>query len=317
MFAYYNEIDPQAAAWLRQLIKDKLITDGEVDERSIIEVEPSDLYIFNRVHFFAGIGTWDYCLNEAGWGYRPVWTASLPCQPFSVAGKGLGKSDERHLLPHFIELVRQCKPDTIFGEQVNAAIKHGWLDDLRANMEAQDYSVGHVVFGAHSIGAAHIRQRLYWVADNTGNRLEGGGGENLRWCDEGIPKRINGYWNSGVSCGLADAKSARWGILDTKNFRSPDAQIDALTDSSNSVIHGQGQDIDWPYCRDNKYRPIKSGIKPLVNATAEGVVYSGDPSQEINADYSTEARVMRLKGYGNAIVAGCGIEFISAFMEVA
>lgn len=100
--AYYDEIDPKAAAWLRQLIKNGDITPGEVDERSITEVTANDIKGYNRVHFFAGIGTWDYALNQAGWGSDLVWTASLPCQPFSVAGKGLGKSDERHLLPYFI-----------------------------------------------------------------------------------------------------------------------------------------------------------------------------------------------------------------------
>ena len=40
---YYNEIDPFAAAWLRNLIKEKLIPDGDVDERSIADVQPVDL----------------------------------------------------------------------------------------------------------------------------------------------------------------------------------------------------------------------------------------------------------------------------------
>lgn len=162
--AYYNEFDKESAEWLRQLIKDGLITDGVVDERSIVDVDAKDVMGFDRVHWFAGIGTWDYCLNESGWGDKPVWTASLPCQPFSSAGKQRGKADERHLLPHFLDLVRECRPNKIFGEQVNAAIRHGWLDDLHAEMEAQNYAVGHIVYGAHSICGAHIRQRLYWVA---------------------------------------------------------------------------------------------------------------------------------------------------------
>jgi len=61
---YYNEFDPKAAAWLRQLIVNGDITDGVVDERSITEVTASDLEGFDRVHFFAGIGTWDYCLSN-------------------------------------------------------------------------------------------------------------------------------------------------------------------------------------------------------------------------------------------------------------
>jgi DNA (cytosine-5)-methyltransferase 1 len=103
MTAYYNEFDKNAAAWLRQLITNGNISNGEVDERSIIDAQSDDVNGFKRVHWFAGIGGWDYALQLAGWpDDRPVWTASLPCQPFSVAGKGLGKDDERHLLPHLL-----------------------------------------------------------------------------------------------------------------------------------------------------------------------------------------------------------------------
>jgi len=152
----------------------KLIADGEVDERSIIDVQANELRGFTQHHFFAGIGGWSYALRLAGWSdSRSVCTASLPCQPFSAAGKQIGKDDERHLLPHFLELVKQCKPNRIFGEQVEGAIRHGWLDDLQTTMEAEGYAVGHCVLGAHSVGSFHQRQRLYWVAQSNIERLEG------------------------------------------------------------------------------------------------------------------------------------------------
>lgn len=174
MSAYYNEIDNHAAAWLRELIKRGLIVDGDVDERSIIDVKPSDIRGYDQWHWFAGIGGWSYALRLAGVpDSYPVWTASLPCQPFSVAGKQLGKSDERHLLPHFLELVRQCRPNRIFGEQVPGAIKHGWLDDLQTNMEKESYTIGAVVLGAHSVKAPHIRNRIYWTANSCRKGLEG------------------------------------------------------------------------------------------------------------------------------------------------
>ena len=164
MKAYYNEFDPKAAAWIRELIKEGLIADGIVDERSITDVQASDLVGFAQCHFFAGIGGWSYALRLAGIPDEyPLWTASLPCQPFSTAGKQKGKEDERHLLPHFLELVRQCQPNAIFGEQVEGAIRHGWLDDLQTTMEAEGYAVGHCILGAHSVGSFHQRQRLYWV----------------------------------------------------------------------------------------------------------------------------------------------------------
>jgi len=56
MTAYYNEFDPKAAEWLRELIRAGLIAPGEVDERSIEDVTPADLAGFRQCHFFAGIG---------------------------------------------------------------------------------------------------------------------------------------------------------------------------------------------------------------------------------------------------------------------
>lgn len=163
---YYNEYDPAAAAWLRELISRKLIPAGTVDDRSILEVTPSDLDGFTQCHFFAGIGGWSLALQLAGWpDTRPVWTASLPCQPFSVSGKGQGAKDDRHLWPVFNELVKVKRPERIFGEQVARAIGFDWLDGISANLEAESYTVGAVVLGAHSVNAPHQRQRLYWLAD--------------------------------------------------------------------------------------------------------------------------------------------------------
>jgi DNA (cytosine-5)-methyltransferase 1 len=163
---YYNDFDKKACAWLRELIKAKRIPDGIIDERSITDVKADDLRGFTQCHFFAGIGGWSRALQIAGWPEeKPVWTGSCPCQPFSTAGKQEGKSDERHLWPAFARLIAECKPPVVFGEQVESAIKHGWIDDLQADLEREDYAVGFAVLGAHSVGAPHIRQRLYWVAN--------------------------------------------------------------------------------------------------------------------------------------------------------
>ena len=166
MTAYYNEFDPFAAAWLRNLISEGHIADGEVDERSIVEVAPTDLTGFTQCHFFAGIGGWSYALRLAGWDdARPVWTGSCPCQPFSAAGKGGGFDDSRHLWPEFHRLISQCRPDTVFGEQVASKDGLNWLDLVQADLEASGYASAAVDLGAASVGAPHIRQRLFWVAD--------------------------------------------------------------------------------------------------------------------------------------------------------
>jgi DNA (cytosine-5)-methyltransferase 1 len=163
--AYYNEFDPYAAQWIRNLIKAGHVAPGDVDERSIEDVHPYDLIEYTQCHFFAGIGVWSYALRLAGWSdSREVWTGSCPCQPFSAAGKGDGFSDERHLWPAFYHLVDFHRPASIFGEQVASKDADPWIDLVQDDMEALDYAFGAVPFPSAGVGAPHIRDRLYWMA---------------------------------------------------------------------------------------------------------------------------------------------------------
>lgn len=321
--AYYNDHDKKVCAWLEQLIKNGEITKGDVDDRSITEITADDIAGYDRVHLFAGIGTWDYALNQAGWRDRPVLTASLPCQPFSAAGKGLGKQDERHLLPQAVDLIIKSGIDTIFGEQVERAIAHGWLDDLQAVMEAENYAVGHAVLGAHSVNSAHIRQRLYWVANsinNNGQRKIGRSDGETENTEAGDRKNIN---ESRQSCGTSDDVLR---LADTKNGGRESHQnkkaagIFGATNAEGELWCGVGSlratPIKWIRCRDNKYRPIKSGIKPLVDGSAGKLVRGSDTGAQIEANNTQEARSMRLKGYGNAIQAQTAEAFIRAFISI-
>jgi DNA (cytosine-5)-methyltransferase 1 len=163
---YYNENDSFASAWLSELIADGLIAEGEVDDRSILDVQASDLAGYDQCHFFAGIGGWSYALRLAGWpDDREVWTGSCPCQPLSSAGQRKGHDDERHLWPAFYALIAECRPATVFGEQVASKDGREWLAGVRADLEGLGYAVGAADLCAAGVGAPHIRQRLWWVAD--------------------------------------------------------------------------------------------------------------------------------------------------------
>ncbi len=134
--AWYSEFDFHAAAWLRELIARGLIPAGTVDDRDMREVVPSDVEGVVQAHWFAGIGGWPHALRLASWPEdRPVWTASLPCQPFSGLGKTEGKEDERHLWPDFRRLVAVCLPATLLGEQVAAIAGREWFADVRFDLE--------------------------------------------------------------------------------------------------------------------------------------------------------------------------------------
>jgi DNA (cytosine-5)-methyltransferase 1 len=232
--AYYNEIDPFAAEWLRVLIREGHIADGVVDTRSIVDVEPNDLVGFSQCHFFAGIGGWSHALRLAGWSdERPVWTGSCPCQPFSTAGKQRGTDDERHLWPEFARLIGECKPTTVFGEQVASAAGRDWLGAVRLDLEAMGYAVGAADLCAASVGAPHIRQRLYWGASRLGDPIGAGLERHTRH--------------------VADGRKSKW--------NDPDA---ARPTSSPGALSDFWSKADYHRCSDGKYRPFESSIQPMA-----------------------------------------------------
>jgi len=202
--AYYNENEAYAAQWLRNLIVAGHIAPGEVDDRDIRQVQPADLRGYTQVHLFAGIGVWSYALRLAGWpDDRRVWTGSCPCQPFSAAGRRLGTADERHLWPEMFRLIRECRPVTVFGEQVGGAL--AWLDLVCADLESEGYTVGAVDTCAAGWGAPHIRQRLWWVAESTRERSDplpddsGSGGTGREPARERIESCSIGEGTGGVA----------------------------------------------------------------------------------------------------------------------
>ena len=378
---YYNEIDPKAAAWLRELIRAGLIPAGDVDERSIEDVRPSDLRGYVQCHFFAGIGGWSHALALAGWpSDRSVWTGSCPCQPFSAAGQGAGFADERHLWPAWQHLIAQCRPPDVFGEQVASKAADAWIDLVQSDLEGMGYAVGCVPFPAAGIGAAHIRDRSYWMGHAIGARLEGHGGHGYGSDEPGRIEAVAGGSASeaGADCRLADpdgrnpstereqrngeqrqqpedggarglaephcgeldgvtvirgierdGKDAgrtegRGGIaargetqrladsnisagrqgsaIDGRRHTGGDALArpglgsDGLPDGEHpGPLHGFWADADWLLCRDGKWRPVEPGTFPLA--------------------HGLPARVVRLRGYGNAIVPQQAALFIQAAAE--
>jgi len=191
------------------LISLDVIPNGAVDRRSIVDVRPNDLKGFTQCHFFAGIGGWAEALRLAGWpDDRQVWTGSCPCQPFSTAGTRKGTADARHLWPEFQRLIAECRPATVFGEQVAGKDGRGWLAGVRTDLEALGYGVGAADLCAAGAGSPHIRQRLYWVAYAKGN-----GREQRRSEPDGgvIGGRGQGFWSDYDIVHCTDGKARRTG----------------------------------------------------------------------------------------------------------
>lgn len=314
MAAYYNEFEPYAAEWLRNLIKAGLIPDGEVDTRSIVDVSADDLRAFSQCHFFAGIGGWAYAGRLAGWpDDRPWWTGSAPCQPFSVAGKGKAQKDERHLWPVFFELIRARRPRVLMGEQVAAAVGKDWLDGVQSDLEEIGYACGATVVPACAVDAPHRRDRVWFVADadNNGRSARCGDDQTSRY------RHPSATTHCADSRHLADTIEIRRGRWPT--YIGQEAGTDARIKGSSEgyvadtdeqrlqgrvVLRERGDErsawsdgVEWAIGADGKARRIKPGVRLL----AHGV----------------PARVGRLRAYGNAIVPQVAAEVIKAYMEAA
>jgi DNA (cytosine-5)-methyltransferase 1 len=332
MTAYYNEIDPYAAQWLRNLIDARLIAKGDVDERDIREVRPGDLDGYTQCHFFAGIGGWSYALRLAGWpDDRTVWTGSCPCQPFSVASPNRkGFADERHLWPIWKELIAQRNPPVVFGEQVAKATD--WLRLVRSDLEALEYAVGAMPIEAASANADHFRDRYWFVADYGGVS----GQQNTRSspcheaangrarrdeCEPDSDHRYSGDGQSDNAGPLADSHSQRSqipigessdtgaefetvagsGVCDVVDLARigwgegwTEQQFrDAGFTAAVAVIDG----CQYIECPDGKWRRLPP---PRVRWLGNGI----------------PARVSKLRAFGNAIDPRPAAEFIRAYMEI-
>jgi len=302
MSAYYNEIDPYAAEWLRNLIKAGHIADGVVDDRSISDVRPEELFEFTQCHFFAGIGIWSRALRGAGWADdRPVWTGSCPCQPFSGAGKRAGTSDERHLWPHWNHLIQECRPATIFGEQVASKDGLGWLDLVQTDMEAKDYAFGAFDLSASGFGAPHIRQRLWFVADTDNAGSQGRiprGPDQEREDQHGHLGR-----NGSTDGGLGNTDLHDGGHGDSTLTSDGQARVehgsasatDGVERGPSGKTNGHWKDADWIFCRDGKWRAVEPNTCPLVDGAT--------------------SRVGRLRAYGNGIVPQVAQGLIESYIE--
>jgi DNA (cytosine-5)-methyltransferase 1 len=290
--AYYNEIDPHAAQVLRNLIAAGLLPDGYVDDRSIVDVRPADLAGFVQCHFFAGIGGWPATLRRIGWrDDRAVWTASLPCQPFSSAGKKRGFDDPRHMWPTFEHLVGECRPAVIFGEQSSNA--NAWLGVVRSRLDSMAYSVGAIPLEAASAGAEHRRNRYYFVADDDdiARRLE-------QQFDGRAPERAwdESDWSPlGHAAGHNERRTGLGGCAGEIPHRGPDA----------------GDGLVWVVDNKGKARRAPPGIRSL----ADGVSGKVD-RRDAEGQTSYYSRVKALKGFGNAIDLRPASAFVAACMEV-
>ena len=284
----FNELDPVACAVLRHCYE------GNVLERSIKDLKSEDVAGYERVHFFAGAGLWEVACEIAGW-VGPIWTGSCPCQPFSVAGKGAGTDDPRHLWPDMFRLIDGCRPRICVGEQVGGKAGYGWLDGVRADLESIGYACWAVDIPACAIDAPHRRNRIYWVAvadadggDAGAERQQRGREQRLHPQDRGHLRAAPDDQRPEIAMANANRRGYRGRAQDAlggAQRRDAAERIDVEHAEGERWGEGRpehelrrGRDAaaganfwsgaEWLRCADGKARRSKPGIRLLVDGMA-------------------------------------------------
>ncbi len=129
-------------------------------------------YHFPNATQYEDIRTTDFTVWR---GRVDVLTGGFPCQPFSIAGKRLGTSDERYLWPEMLRAIREIRPRWVVGENVRGFID--WseglvLETVCADLEALGYEVQPFVLPACGVDAPHRRDRVWIVAHRADAGIE-------------------------------------------------------------------------------------------------------------------------------------------------
>ena len=278
----------------------------------------------------------------------PIWTGSCPCQPFSAAGQGKGTDDERHLWPEFARLIRECKPPVILGEQVASKAGREWFDGVSTDLEDMGYAAAAADLRAAGVGAPHIRQRLFWVA-NSGREQLSGDARAVCATEAGCDcqgkfdgrEHIDTEYGGEVHSGAADARRE----LQAQRHQQCEAGGEVRVEGGVRgcvVVHGRLGDADHPRPQghaeheshgDEPGRNIAGEVRPSGAAGWHNfdLVRCVEPTKEpgryvekrrrvesgtLPLAHGIPGRVGLLRGYGNAIVPQVASEFIQAYMEI-
>ena len=192
-----------------------------------------------------------------------ILTGGFPCQPYSSAGKRLGKEDDRHLWPEMLRVIREVQPTWVVGENVFGIVSwSGGLvfDEVQADLEAEGYEVQPYVLPAVSVNAPHRRDRVWFVAYRNNNGLNKCNSQHEKHTSEGRLNALcdtcqsndNGHASDTSTKGLEHSREAR--KLGDKKTISRRKRSESTTASEHTCRDGYASDTDLSRCEQSKQK---------------------------------------------------------------
>ena len=207
-----------------------------------------------------------------------ILTGGFPCQPYSTAGKRLGKQDERHLFPEMLRCIKEVKPRWVVGENVRGLVS--WNEGMVFNevcddLESEGYEVQSFLIPAASVGAPHQRYRVWFVAYAY---------------DKGRSTRFREVQNK-------NGEVSKW----DNNAKSSDKNVEYVVSNSESI--GQEYALENGELEGGRFR--QSDERNFWDSfPSKPPLCGGDDGlpRELDGITFSKWRQESIKAYGNAIV---------------
>ena len=266
----------------------------------------------------------DFSIHE---GNIDILTGGFPCQPYSSAGKQLGKADERHLFPEMLRAIKEIKPRYIVGENVRGLVSWGGgvvFNEVCDDLEREGYAVQPFLIPAASVGAPHQRQRIWFVAysndkgrsgefrevqkengkiSERNNNAEFGNSSNGNATDSnGIGRLQNDRINNGESNEPYKDGETR-NVADTEQFRLEHGEKRGNFGESKRETQGEGSSFTKQF-EANCWARFPT-VSPICGGD------DGLPKELDNITFS-KWRKESIKAYGNAIVPQVAYQIFKA-----
>lgn len=271
-----------------------------------------------------------------------ILTGGFPCQPYSVAGKRLGKDDDRHLWPEMLRSIQEIQPTWIVGENVSGLINwSGGLvfDEVQIDLETEGYQVIPFILPAAGVNAPHKRDRVWFVAYSDGNRkmVQRRNGDSLHEKRNGS-KKIQEREN--VINGINGSINVQPFTNPTIEGREEREQSDRFQDEKknrkgvDNRLKRHGNDGTIAYADDKRFSKLNTSDKPRETRFIAGGNYKSIPRDwqnfptqpplcggndgipaKLDGITFPKWRNESIKAYGNAIVPQVAYQIFKAIEQ--
>jgi DNA (cytosine-5)-methyltransferase 1 len=298
-------------------------------------------YHFPKSLSYEDITKTDFTIHR---GTIDILTGGFPCQPYSSAGKRLGKEDERHLWPHMLRAIQEIEPTYVVGENVRGLTNWNGgvvFEEVCADLESCGYEVQPILLPAAAVGAPHRRDRIWFIAYN--NSIIWGERGKFEFREQSRHEKSNEKSNTKVDRNATNTDSIRFKQCECDNEeQSSERGVNAFNDTYSNDEQGITSDTERirfqigsekRNIRQEKEKTFEKRSESSISIKTNGSRFISNqwqsfPTQspicggddglptELDGITFSKWRAESIKAYGNAIVPQVAYEIFKVIEQL-